>query len=153
MPIKPQRSLKSGGPPPKSPLVSLNIPPKLKLANHSTISDSGPRTATPRVFSSPAPEIPKQNGSHSVPSSTPLAIRAKPKGRPPKPTKPTHVPKGQIGGMSLNDLRASRSALKKIKMNKHARWFQQPVDPIRDHAPRYSYFALFYKQAAHAMFT
>lgn len=34
------------------------------------------------------------------------------------------------------DLKASRNALKKIKSNKHAAAFLQPVDPIRDHAPK-----------------
>jgi transcription initiation factor TFIID subunit 2 len=51
-------------------------------------------------------------------------------------TKPAHVPKSQSGGMSLNDFRASRNALKKLQSNKHARIFLQPVDPIRDHAPK-----------------
>ena len=50
--------------------------------------------------------------------------------------RPAHVPKAQSGGMSLNDLKASRSALKKLKTNKRALIFLQPVDPIRDHAPK-----------------
>lgn len=57
--------------------------------------------------------------------------------QPPKITeRPAHVPKAQSGGMSLNDLKASRSALKKLKTNKRALIFLQPVDPIRDHAPK-----------------
>lgn len=39
--------------------------------------------------------------------------------------------------MSLNDLRACRNALKKLKMNKHSALFLQAVDPIRDHAPKF----------------
>jgi transcription initiation factor TFIID subunit 2 len=70
----------------------------------------------------------------------PPPTKGKPKGRPPKIAnniKPAHVPKAQSGGMSLNDLRGSRNALKKLKSHKHAAVFNQPVDPIRDHAPKY----------------
>ena len=47
------------------------------------------------------------------------------------------VPKAQSGGMSLNDLRACRAALKKLQTHKKAAVFLQPVDPIRDRAPKY----------------
>ena len=129
--VKTARSLKSGGPPPKSPYTPFNIPTKLRLPG-SPMLDSPRTPATPLesskkavVFVQPAPPA-----------------RAKPKGRPPKTannavTKLAHVPKAQSGGMSLNDLRASRNALKKIKSHKHAGVFNQPVDPIRDHAPKY----------------
>jgi transcription initiation factor TFIID subunit 2 len=39
--------------------------------------------------------------------------------------------------MSLNDLRACRNALKKIKPHKHAALFLEPVDPVRNHAPKF----------------
>lgn len=47
------------------------------------------------------------------------------------------VPKAQSGGMSLNDLRACRAALKKLQTHKKAAVFLQPVDPVRDRAPKY----------------
>lgn len=47
------------------------------------------------------------------------------------------VPKAQSGGMSLNDIRACRAALKKLQAHKKAALFMQPVDPVRDRAPKY----------------
>ena len=55
-----------------------------------------------------------------------------------KPSKPVPkvVPKAQSSGMSLNDLRGCRNALKKLQTNKKAAVFLQPVDPVRDRAPK-----------------
>ena len=60
-------------------------------------------------------------------------LKPKQKTAPPKKPKPVQA---QSSGMSSNDYRASRSALKKIQANKHARLFAQPVDPVRDSAPK-----------------
>ncbi|KAG5645341.1 hypothetical protein DXG03_006403 [Asterophora parasitica] len=136
VPLKTARTIKSGGPPPKSPFTPFNVPTKLRLPAASPLPDVRPQSpATPRVESS------KRN----VAFATPPPPVPKTKVKPPKPskhapttsTKPAHVPKAQSGGMSLNDIRACRNALKKLKANKHAFAFNQPVDPIRDHAPNY----------------
>ena len=47
------------------------------------------------------------------------------------------VPKAQTNGMSVNDLRACRNALKKLQEHKKAVIFRQPVDPVRDRAPKW----------------
>jgi transcription initiation factor TFIID subunit 2 len=128
VPVKTQRTLKSGGSPIKSPLVPFTIPSKLKLPGASQPN------AVPRTPGTPLMEAAKRGVVFATPAPPkPL----KPKGRPPKGHKPSHVPKAQSGGMSLNDLRASRNALKKLQAHKHAAIFMQPVDPIRDHAPKY----------------
>lgn len=128
-PPKIPRVIKTGGPPIKSPLITFNLPTKLKLPGSPLLD-----TVPPNVPSTPLVET----GKKAVMFATPeVLLKAKPKGRPAKPsTKPAHVPKAQSGGMHLNDLRASRNALKKLKVNKHAALFIQPVDPIRDHAPK-----------------
>jgi len=129
-PPKIPRVIKSGGPPNKSPLITFNLPTKLKLPGGPL-----PDTVPPKVPPTPLVEIGKKAVVFATPE-VPLKA-AKPKGRPAKSdTKPAHAPKAQSGGMSLNDLRASRNALKKLKVNKHAALFIQPVDPIRDHAPK-----------------
>lgn len=131
---KPLRTIKAGVPSLKSPLIPPHLPTRLRLpASPAPELDSTP--ATPRVLQ------PAKRGV-GLPISAPPKV--KPNGRPLKPSantkpggKPSTVPKAQSGGMSLNDLRASRNALKKLKANKHALAFHQPVDPIRDHAPKY----------------
>lgn len=60
--------------------------------------------------------------------------REKDKEKDKKVTK--HVPKAQTAGMSVNDLRACRNAVAKLQGNKHAQPFLQPVDPVRDRAPK-----------------
>jgi transcription initiation factor TFIID subunit 2 len=125
-PPKIPRVIKSGGPPNKSPLITFN-PTKLKLP----LPDTVPKVVPPTPLA--------ETGKKAVVFATPeVPLKAaKPQSRSAKPsTKPTHVPKAQSGGMHLNDLRASRNALKKLKVNKHAALFIQPVDPIRDHAPK-----------------
>ncbi|KZO96454.1 hypothetical protein CALVIDRAFT_514798 [Calocera viscosa TUFC12733] len=56
---------------------------------------------------------------------------------PAKPKKVKPLEKAQESGMSLNDLKACRQALKRMNTNKHADLFRMPVDPIRDRAPNY----------------
>lgn len=128
-PVKAARSMKSGGPPAKSPLVPFNMPTKLRLP------------ASPMLDSPRMPLTPLESSKKGVAFAQPAPpTKGKLKSRPPKTAdsvKPAHVPKAQSGGMSLNDLRASRNALKKLKPHKHAGVFTQPVDPIRDHAPKY----------------
>lgn len=46
------------------------------------------------------------------------------------------VPKSQTAGMEIYEVKACRNALKKIIANKHASLFRQPVDPVRDKAPK-----------------
>ncbi|EMD32531.1 hypothetical protein CERSUDRAFT_118583 [Gelatoporia subvermispora B] len=128
LPAKPQRPLKTSGLPTKSPLSPFIVPSKLKLLPGSSQGDVHTRTpdsAHPLnghdrkrdVF--PVPTVPK------VPKKLP------------EKKKVQNVPKAQSGGMSLNDLRACRNALKKLQTNKHAPVFLQPVDPVRDRAPNY----------------
>lgn len=126
-PPKIPRVIKSSGPPNKSPLITFNLPTKLKLPL--------PDTVPPKVSPTPLVENVKKAVVFATPEVPSKAVKSK--GRPAKPSiKPAHVPKAQSGGMHLNDLRASRNALKKLKVNKHAALFIQPVDPIRDHAPK-----------------
>ncbi|KAH0591210.1 hypothetical protein H2248_001303 [Termitomyces sp. 'cryptogamus'] len=135
VPTKAVRTIKSGGPPPKSPLTSLNVPTKLRL-HASPAPDPVPQTpATPRG------ETRKNVAFTAPPPLTVSKNKVKPS-RPPKTTqtlytKPTHLSKAQSGGMPVTDLRVCRNALKKLKANKSAFIFNQPVDPIRDHAPNY----------------
>jgi transcription initiation factor TFIID subunit 2 len=109
-PPKPQRALKTGGPTAKIPFA----PSKLKLSG-----------TTPPV--APAAPDAKKVVTFKEP-------KAKLKRKPLKSDKGT---KAQTSGMTLSDLRACQSALKKLKLSKHAALFMQPVDPIRDHAPKF----------------
>ncbi|KAJ7508635.1 hypothetical protein B0H11DRAFT_37054 [Mycena galericulata] len=127
------RPLKLAGPV-QSPLVPNHVPPKLKL-----------RASTPTVVRKPAaartPSVEPQSKAvaFAVPALPPKA-KPLPKAKPPKPNgtpKPVHALKAQASGMTLNDLRATRSALKKLLSHKHAKIFLNPVDPLRDHAPNY----------------
>ncbi|KAJ7150184.1 hypothetical protein C8R46DRAFT_1008308 [Mycena filopes] len=86
-----------------------------------------PRPAPPP----PKAKVPKTNGVSKHAGSS------KPPPPPPAAPKPAHAYKAQASGMSLNDLRATRSALKKLVSHKHAKIFLHPVDPLRDHAPNY----------------
>ncbi|PCH34126.1 hypothetical protein WOLCODRAFT_130217 [Wolfiporia cocos MD-104 SS10] len=123
LPLKARPSFKSGGPPTKS----FSIPaPKLKLSSSSVQADVS--TKTP---GSAASAIERRDSIST--SRVPPPKRAP----PPEKKKVQNVPKAQSGGMSLNDLRACRNALKKLQTNRHAPVFLQPVDPIRDRAPNY----------------
>lgn len=135
VPPKAPRVLKTtGGPPIKSPLVSLNPPTKLKLPA-SPHPDAIPAKLPPII-----PEVRKKEVAFAKPQLPSKVSNSHSKSKTKQTSKiterPAHVPKAQSGGMSLNDLKASRSALKKLKTNKRALIFLQPVDPIRDHAPK-----------------
>lgn len=119
---KTQKPAKISGPPGRSPLVPF-APPKLKLGPRiGSVAD--PEMRTPAA----EPTAPRISIATPKPPKTKL--------KPQKTEKTGHVHKAQSGGMSLNDLRACRNALKKVKMFKHAALFLQPVDPVRDHAPK-----------------
>jgi transcription initiation factor TFIID subunit 2 len=47
-----------------------------------------------------------------------------------------YITKAQASGMSHNDLKACRNMLKKLQTHKRATIFLQPVDPVRDRAPK-----------------
>ncbi|KAF8167444.1 hypothetical protein B0H34DRAFT_792168 [Crassisporium funariophilum] len=128
------RVIKSGGLPLKNPLITLNLPTtKVRIPSSPHLD-----TMVSKIPSTPLAETPKKAVAFATPAPK---LSSKPKGRPTTTTKispkTNHLPKAQSGGMSLNDLRAARNALKKLKANKHALIFVQPVDPIRDHAPNY----------------
>jgi transcription initiation factor TFIID subunit 2 len=139
---KSSRNLKSGGPPLKIPLPTAAPPTKLKIP-------ATPTAASPRLPPTPvAPEPPKKSVTFAPPpppvpvQAPPPAVVVPPKAKvkPPKapvvPSKPVAVPKVQTAGMSVHDYRGCKSALKKLRANKHAALFLQPVDPIRDQAPK-----------------
>ncbi|KAF8140663.1 hypothetical protein EV363DRAFT_1313061 [Boletus edulis] len=124
---KVQRPIKTGGPPQRTNAVpAVPVPPKLKIMP-SAARASTPSAVTPTAARSGA----------MPPPPIPAKVKLKPKPKPTGVIKPPHVPKAQTGGMSVNDLRACRNALKKLKVHKNAMLFMQPVDPVRDHAPNY----------------
>lgn len=143
VPVKQTRMIKSGGPPSRHPSIQLNVSgakaklPGSPLPAPTELPASSPVVKKAVVFARPAPPVPPP-GAASAKSKTrpPVKLFSKPTSKP--PTKPTQVPKAQSAGMSINDLRACRNALKKLQSNKHALLFNQPVDPIRDSAPRYA---------------
>jgi transcription initiation factor TFIID subunit 2 len=115
----------------RSPLTPVGAMPKIKLL---------PSAVTPSFAAAPLPfrEVKPivlgarhPTSNHPHPPKTNVRI-------PTKAVKPTqrHVPKAQSGGMSLLHLRACRNLLKKLQTNKRAALFNQPVDPVRDKAPR-----------------
>ncbi|KAI0660528.1 hypothetical protein C8Q70DRAFT_976084 [Cubamyces menziesii] len=125
LPSKPIRPLKAGGPPPRSPHTPFTVPPKLKLVPSSSSQAEAPPVRIPPI--APSVAVEKRKEAH-VPKPSAKANEKK-TGKA--------VPKAQTSGMSVNDLRACRSALKKLQTNKHAALFLQPVDPVRDRAPNY----------------
>lgn len=142
VPIKPPRPVKAGGPPSRHSSIQFNLSttkvkllgsPRVLSVDESIIPSPVVKKAvafappaTP-TFSSVASKTKTKDGA-KLPSSKRL-------GRP--DTKLSQVPRAQSSGMNLNDLKACRNALKKLQTNKHALLFNQPVDPIRDNAPRY----------------
>ncbi|TBU50053.1 hypothetical protein BD309DRAFT_996445 [Dichomitus squalens] len=129
---KSQRSLKSGAPTPKSPLPSFTFPTKLKIMPSNTQVDTS-AAPTPSTPAPPTASGRRGGGEFSVPK-----VPAKVAATAQKEKKiPKAVPKAQSGGMPLNDLRACRTALKKLQTHKKAAVFLQPVDPVRDRAPNY----------------
>ncbi|TFY68605.1 hypothetical protein EVJ58_g911 [Rhodofomes roseus] len=128
LPLKSRPTIKTtGGPPTRTPTLPFAGTPKLKLPPSSVQGDHSTRT-----HSAAASPVLDRRDTFTVPKLPP------PKKAPaPEKKKPQHVPKAQSAGMSLNDLRACRNALKKLQTHKRATVFLQPVDPVRDHAPSY----------------
>jgi transcription initiation factor TFIID subunit 2 len=146
LPSKP-RPLKLAGPA-QSPVIPNHVAPKLKIrasTPSSVRTPSGVRTPVRTPSVEPQAQARAKSVAFAVPALPPKAKpvpvpKAKPPPPPSKPNgvpaKPVHALKAQASGMSLNDLRAARSALKKLQGHKHAKIFLHPVDPIRDHAPK-----------------
>ncbi|KAF9486524.1 TATA-binding protein associated factor Taf2 [Pholiota conissans] len=134
LPPKVPRVIKTGGPPHKGSLVPINaVATKLKLPGSPHID-----VIPPKLLPAPVADTRKKEVVFAKPELPSKVSKMKSKPVSSKVTeRPTHVPKAQSGGMPLNDLRACRNALKKLKTNKRALIFLQPVDPIRDHAPNY----------------
>ncbi|KAJ7611016.1 hypothetical protein FB45DRAFT_329816 [Roridomyces roridus] len=145
-PLPKVRPLRLAGPTP-SPVIPNHVP-KLKLVastpRASTPNGAPAAARTPRIASA---EPQTKAVTFAVPAVPPKA-KQQPKAKPPKPNgvaihatakpaPPRAAPRAQAAGMSVNDLRATRSALKKLQANKHAKIFLHPVDPLRDHAPNY----------------
>lgn len=131
VPAKVPRPIKSGGPPQRVHVVpAAAAPPKLK------IMPSAVRASTPSAVT---PSAAARSGG-MPPPPVPTKAKPQPKPKPAGVTKAPHVPKAQAGGMSVNDLRACRNALKKLKLHHTATLFMQPVDPVRDHAPKFVSF-------------
>lgn len=130
VPLKTQKSLSLKPGTPKTPSTPISVPPKLKLPINGARADAThtPRSGTPR---SGTPLAETRKPSFPVPK-LPKRIAEKPVGK----VQPKHVPKAQSGGMSVYDLRACQNALKKLQTHKRAVIFLQPVDPVRDRAPK-----------------
>lgn len=136
-----------GSRPPKSKRIRLgppdiksepSVPPllgKIRIPSHvePKPSPSALRLASPAIPTSPSPI--KQVAPKKEVIFAPEKAKAKAKVSAPKSSKPAAM-QAQAGGMSMNDFRACRNALKKLQGNKHARLFALPVDPVRDNAPK-----------------
>ncbi|KZT27583.1 hypothetical protein NEOLEDRAFT_1130581 [Neolentinus lepideus HHB14362 ss-1] len=123
--LKSQRTIKAIGGTPKMPMPPHLIIPSTKLL----FSPSTPAMESPKVTNGAV------NGQRPI-----FAKPAAPKGKKAvtmAPKKGGNAPKAQAAGMSVNDLRACRNALQKLRAYKHAPLFLQPVDPVRDRAPNY----------------
>ena len=123
---KPSRVIKSGGP--RNTPVSTPATPKIRLVSSAHMDATGlPSVSTPVVGQ---PVVNKQGAALQTPTGK---IKLKQKNKDTKA-----VPKAQSGGMSSFDLKACRTALQKLKSSKHSNLFLQPVDPVRDRAPKYA---------------
>jgi transcription initiation factor TFIID subunit 2 len=108
--------------PPSTPVVETPTHPPF-MAPLMTPATPAPARVT---FETPIP-IPKKNKVPSV-VVKPKVARA--------------VPKALSGGMDIFDVKASRSMLQKLQNHKSAFIFRQPVDPVRDQAPKYTFVRL-----------
>lgn len=100
--------------------------PKIRLLPTSQ-AEAANISSTPAVGQ---PNITKQGSAPKTPAETKIKLKAKNK-------EAKAVPKAQSGGMTSFDLKACRTALQKLKSSKHSNLFLQPVDPVRDRAPKY----------------
>jgi len=123
VPPKPSRAVKSGGP--RNTPVSTPVTPKIRLVPTAHVEAAGtPITGQPAVT--------KQGSTAKTPAGTKLKVKTKSK-------EAKAVAKAQSGGMTFFDLKACRTALQKLKSSKHSNLFLQPVDPVRDRAPKYAW--------------
>jgi len=117
--------------------AELPAPPglaKIRIPSHIDKTPA-PRAASPVVPPPLAkPAVPKKEVVFAAPKPPKAKVNPVATGLPKKPKAALQA---QASGMSLNDLRACRNALKKIQGTKHSRLFAIPVDPVRDHAPKY----------------
>jgi transcription initiation factor TFIID subunit 2 len=137
-------------PPPLPPVkVALKPPrPLLKTDVTSTRSPSSPFVGTPKLK---LPPTALQASASVNGPSTPVHDGRKPGGaikvkkeqdrqeqRPARPDKqPTTKPlKVRTSGMTANEVKGCRKVLQQLRGNTHAQLFLQPVDPVRDKAPR-----------------
>lgn len=128
--------------PPPLTTPTLKIGPKsasqIKLASRKASFANSPQTATATsptdVRRSPA-IVPLK--VPPVATATQQPVRSTLADKPAMHKKKEKaLPKAQARGMSAHDYKACRSALKRLTSNKHAALFLQPVDPIRDRAPK-----------------
>ena len=127
VPPKPSRAIKSGGP--RNTPVSTPVTPKIRLVSTAHAEAAGTFSLNTPVTGQTAAT--KQGTTSKTPAGTKPKVKTKN-----KETKA--VPKAQSGGMTSFDLKACRTALQKLKSSKHSNLFLQPVDPVRDRAPKYA---------------
>ena len=114
-----------------SPLASTLAKIKIPSGVSQTETVVSPAAPPPPEPNSPPPKqaAPKKAVAFAPP-------KAKTKLKAPLEKQEKLAPQAPPCGMSVNDYRACRNALKRIQANKHARLFAQPVDPVRDNAPK-----------------
>lgn len=128
-------------PTPMQPVAKPIVKPKIAVKNalwkDGVLVPMTPLANSPKIrlssnvsFVEPvAPTVPPPTGKPQLvlkPAPSKLNQVIKKKEKP--------LPKAQSGGMNANDLKACRSALKKLIISKHSVLFRQPVDPVRDKA-------------------
>lgn len=108
--------------------MSTPVTPKIRLVSTAHAEAAGTSSLHTPVTGLPAAT--KQGSTSKTPAGTKLKVKTKNK-------EAKAVPKAQGGGMTSFDLKACRTALQKLKSSKHSNLFLQPVDPVRDRAPKY----------------
>jgi transcription initiation factor TFIID subunit 2 len=105
------------------------VTPKIRLL--PTAQAEAAHTSSPFIPVVGQPNTTKQGMASKTPTGTKIKVKAKNK-------EAKAVPKAQSGGMTSFDIKACRTALQKLKSSKHSNLFLQPVDPVRDRAPKYA---------------
>lgn len=153
--------IKPSLPPVKIPPAVTNTgPPKLKIAPLGSRVQRPTPTPTPAPAPAPTPRIPASATTPRIPASarptpsplpSPPATKVKhpivtttivttraPKGRPPK-AGPASTSRAATGKMSTPDQTLCKNLVTKLQNQKHSKWFRNPVDPVRDQAPKSVY--------------
>ncbi|KZS93535.1 hypothetical protein SISNIDRAFT_441399 [Sistotremastrum niveocremeum HHB9708] len=127
-----------------APIPKVRVAPKLPIKPPATplaTSAAKASPAFPKIKLGSSINAPKAQAPPQAQIKTELPKRHagldRPSQNPDKKKKDKILPKGQSGGLSNRDLRACRTALKKLMAYSHSILFRQPVDPIRDRAPNY----------------